>query len=184
MVLPAGDRPGLNSPWRFGPDGSLLIHVSHLSGHLRHGAGLNRVKKRMWIVRRSASLAILSALAVALAVLVSAAPRPGHARDYARDEARDYPHDNAHDDRPHHPHDRDRHRRDQVRRAVESGEIKSLAEILKIVQDKLPGEVAGVEIDQDDGRWRYEFRVVDSHGRLFEVYVDARSGDDRKTKEK
>ena len=45
-----------------------------------------------------------------------------------------------------------------------AGEIKSLAEILKTVQGKLPGDVAGVEIEHDDGRWLYEFRVVDEQG--------------------
>lgn len=72
--------------------------------------------------------------------------------------------------------DRDEGRRDAVRRAVEAGEIRSLADILTAVRGKLPGEVAGVEIERDDGRWLYEFRVIDRNGRLYEVYVDARSG--------
>jgi uncharacterized membrane protein YkoI len=71
-----------------------------------------------------------------------------------------------------------------VRRAVEAGEIKSLADILAAVRGTLPGEVAGVEIELDHGRWLYEFRVVDSKGRLYEVYVDARSGKIEKIKEK
>ena len=65
---------------------------------------------------------------------------------------------------------------DAVRHAVERGEIRSLADILDIVRDKLPGAVAGVEIERKNGRWLYEFRAVDGQGRLFEVYVDARSG--------
>ena len=80
--------------------------------------------------------------------------------------------------------DHDEHRRDEVRRAVESGEIKSLADILAAVRGKLPGEVAGVEIEHDDGRWRYEFRVVDDKGRLYEVQIDARSGKIERIKEK
>jgi uncharacterized membrane protein YkoI len=71
-----------------------------------------------------------------------------------------------------------------VRRAVEAGEIKSLADILAAVRAKLPGEVAGVEIEHEHGRWLYELRVVDSKGRLYEVYVDARSGKIEKIKEK
>lgn len=81
-------------------------------------------------------------------------------------------------------HDQDQVRRDEVRRAVESGEIHSLADILNTLQGKLPGEIAGVEVERKDGRWRYEFRVVDSQGRLFEVYVDARSGEIERIKEK
>ncbi|WP_246666756.1 PepSY domain-containing protein [Bradyrhizobium guangdongense] len=71
-----------------------------------------------------------------------------------------------------------------VRRAVAAGEIKSLAEIMAAARDKLPGEVAGVKIEQERGRWLYEFRVVDGTGRLYEVYVDARSGKIEKIKEK
>ena len=80
--------------------------------------------------------------------------------------------------------DQDELRRDEVRRAVESGEIHSLADILAALRGKLPGEVAGVEIEHRGDRWRYEFRVVDSQGRLFEVYVDARSGEIERIKEK
>jgi len=73
--------------------------------------------------------------------------------------------------------DQDQLRRDEVRHAVEAGKILSLAEILEALRGKLPGEIAGVEIEQEDGRWLYEFRVVDGQGRLFEVYVDAHSGE-------
>lgn len=80
--------------------------------------------------------------------------------------------------------DHDDGRRDEIRRAVEAGEIRSLAEILASVREQLPGELAGVEIEREYGRWLYEFRVVDGTGRLFEVYVDARSGKIERVKEK
>jgi len=80
--------------------------------------------------------------------------------------------------------DKDEVRRDEMLRAVETGEIRSLADILKAVRSKLPGEVAGVEIERKHGRWLYEFRVVDRQGRLFEVYVDARNGEIERVKEK
>jgi uncharacterized membrane protein YkoI len=73
---------------------------------------------------------------------------------------------------------------DMVRQAVERGEIKSLADILNAIRSKLPGVVVGVEIEQKKGRWFYEFRVADTKGRLFEVYVDARSGVIDRIKEK
>lgn len=73
---------------------------------------------------------------------------------------------------------------DAVRHAVERGEIRALADILAIVRGKLPGEVTGVEIERKNGRWLYEFRVVDGKGRLFEVYVDAKSGEIERIKEK
>ncbi len=74
--------------------------------------------------------------------------------------------------------------RDEVRQAVERGEIRSLADILDAVRNKLPGDVAGVEVEHKDGRWLYEFRLVDDKGRLFEVYVDAKTAIIERTKEK
>lgn len=76
------------------------------------------------------------------------------------------------------------HDQDAARQAVESGEILPLADILDAVRGKLPGEVVGVEIESEKGRWLYEFRVLDGKGHLFEVFVDARSGEINQTKEK
>ncbi len=73
---------------------------------------------------------------------------------------------------------------DVARRAVERGEIKSLAEILQAVRDKLPGEVTSVKLERERGRLVYEFRVVGARGRLLEVYVDAASGEIGRTREK
>ncbi|TQF34444.1 peptidase [Bradyrhizobium sp. UNPA324] len=80
--------------------------------------------------------------------------------------------------------DHDKGPPDAVRRAVEAGEIKSLADILASLRGKLPGEVAGVEIERERGRWIYEFRLVDDKGRLYEAHVDARSGEIERIKEK
>lgn len=73
---------------------------------------------------------------------------------------------------------------DAVLEAVRDGEIKPLSEILVEVKKKLPGEVTGVNVEYKHGFWLYEFRVVDPGGRLYDIYVDARSGEIRKTKEK
>jgi uncharacterized membrane protein YkoI len=48
--------------------------------------------------------------------------------------------------------DRDDLGREDVRHAVETGEIRSLADIIAAVRGKLPGEVAGVEIERKNGR--------------------------------
>ncbi len=73
---------------------------------------------------------------------------------------------------------------DAARLAVERGEIRPLADILEALRGKLPGEIAGIEIDRKDGRWLYEFRVVGATGRLFEVYVDGLSAEIQRIKEK
>ncbi len=73
---------------------------------------------------------------------------------------------------------------DGLRRAVETGEARPLADIIGEVRGKLPGEIVGVKAEQRQARWIYEFRVVDRQGRLFEVYVDAKSADITRVKEK
>ena len=78
----------------------------------------------------------------------------------------------------------DEHEQDEVHEAVERGDIRSLADILSAIRDKLPGEVVGIEVERKDGRWVYEFRVLDREGQLFEVYVDARTAAIERTREK
>lgn len=73
---------------------------------------------------------------------------------------------------------------ERVRQAVEKGEIRPLSDILAETRSKLPGDVVGVEIEREDGRWQYEFKVVDGQGRLFEVYVNAQTAVVERIKEK
>lgn len=103
--------------------------------------------------------------AIGLAILLAAASLAGGLHPAAAGN---------HDDRLH----------DAVRRAVEAGEIRPLADIMADVRGKLPGEIAGVEIERKHDRWLYEFRVIDARGRLFEVYIDARDGTIERIKEK
>ncbi len=78
----------------------------------------------------------------------------------------------------------DDHDHDVARRAVERGEIKPLAEILRALRDRLPGEVANVKLERDHGRLTYEFRIVSAQGRLLEVHVDAATGEIGRPREK
>ena len=77
--------------------------------------------------------------------------------------------DDEHNDR----RERNHHQPDQLREAVERGDIKPLADVLRIVQPNLPGEIVGVEAEYKSGGWIYEFRVLDAQGRLFEAHIDA-----------
>jgi uncharacterized membrane protein YkoI len=73
---------------------------------------------------------------------------------------------------------------DEARHAVEAGEIRPLTEILNMVRGQLPGEIVRVKIEREKGLWIYEFRVVNRGGQLLEVYVDARTGEIKRIKEK
>lgn len=77
--------------------------------------------------------------------------------------------DDDHDD----ARERDHDRQDQLREAVERGEIKPLSDVLRLVKPKLPGEIVGVEAEHKSGVWIYELRILDSQGRVFDAHVDA-----------
>lgn len=83
-----------------------------------------------------------------------------------------------------HARDDDSERRDAVRRAVEAGEVLPLSQILEKVRVRVPGDITGIEIEREKGRWQYEFRIIDHGGRVLEVHVDAHSGNVEKIEEK
>jgi uncharacterized membrane protein YkoI len=66
---------------------------------------------------------------------------------------------------------------DRARAAVRAGEAMPLPALLERVQRSHPGQVLRVELEQDDGRWIYELRVLQADGRLLKLEVDARSGE-------
>jgi uncharacterized membrane protein YkoI len=75
-------------------------------------------------------------------------------------------------------------RRDAVRRAVQSGDVLPLAQILPRVLGKVAGDVTGIEVERTQGRWHYEFRIIGRDGRVLEVHVDARNGDIERIEQK
>ncbi|MEN3929820.1 PepSY domain-containing protein [Microvirga sp. W0021] len=62
---------------------------------------------------------------------------------------------------------------EQAREALQRGEIKSLSEILTMLQKEMPGEVLEIEFERDKGLWIYEIKLIDKSGRFMKVYVDA-----------
>ncbi|GAA0650164.1 PepSY domain-containing protein [Brevundimonas lenta] len=63
-----------------------------------------------------------------------------------------------------------------AREALRRGEILPLARILAITARHVPGDVIDVELDREDGQWRYEVKVLTSTGRVREVKLNARDG--------
>lgn len=66
-----------------------------------------------------------------------------------------------------------RHDYEEALKAVQQGEALPLAVVLARVGDRLGGEVLAIEIERENGRWVYEFRIVDGNGQRRAVYVDA-----------
>jgi len=70
----------------------------------------------------------------------------------------------------------DKHDHDRARRAVERGEVMPLQRILDNVERDHPGQVIEVELEQEDGRWIYEIKVLKAGGALVKLEIDARDG--------
>jgi uncharacterized membrane protein YkoI len=106
---------------------------------------------------RLSLLSVLSAAVVSQAALAPA----------LADKGSDGVHGSGHDEEDDH---------DAARGAVRRGEAMPLADVLVRVGPDLPGEIVEVEFEREHGRWIYEFKVIDTAGRLHEIYVDAATG--------
>lgn len=60
-------------------------------------------------------------------------------------------------------------------RALKSGEIRPLTDVLAVAREKLPGEVIKVELDRDDGVWVYEIKVLTESGKRREIEINAQT---------
>ncbi len=72
---------------------------------------------------------------------------------------------------------RDSEDHEQAMRAVQSGTILPLGEVLSRLERDYPGQVLEVELEEEDGKWIYEIRVLQQGGRLIKVKLDARTAD-------
>ena len=75
-----------------------------------------------------------------------------------------------------HEIEQETHDADRARRALEKGEILPLERVMARLRDTVPGEISGVELEQEGGRWIYEFKIISPSGRMREVRVDAKTG--------
>ncbi len=65
---------------------------------------------------------------------------------------------------------------DRLRDAVNRGEVMPLSALQDEVRRAFPGEIIRVKLDEDDGRFIYEFKVLKANGRLVEIEMDAKDG--------
>lgn len=76
---------------------------------------------------------------------------------------------------PLHADDDDRRDQELARRALHEGLIRPLSEISASLNTQFPGDIISVELDVDDGKFIYEFKVLTPEGVLKEVEVDAKT---------
>lgn len=75
----------------------------------------------------------------------------------------------------------DRTDHETARALQQAGEIQPLSSLLMEVERRWIGRVVEVELEQKRGRWVYEFTLLPPSGRVFEIYLDARTGNVVKT---
>jgi hypothetical protein len=64
---------------------------------------------------------------------------------------------------------------DRARQAVQSGQVLPLPSVLEQLAREVPGQVLEVELEQDDGRWIYEIKLLQAGGQLVKLKVDAQN---------
>ncbi|HWU54895.1 MAG TPA: hypothetical protein VN175_05285 [Rhizomicrobium sp.] len=65
---------------------------------------------------------------------------------------------------------------DGARAAVRRGDAAPFEKILKTVRPQIQGEIVGQILEQHQGVWLYEFRVVAPDGHMHYMHFGARSG--------
>lgn len=80
--------------------------------------------------------------------------------------------------------DHDRRAHELARQALEEGRVLPLRTVLDIVERDYQGQALKVEFEQDDGRFLYKIRLLQSDGRMVKLKVDAVDGRVLETKRK
>lgn len=73
---------------------------------------------------------------------------------------------------------------DRARAAVQAGKVLPLKTLLERLEREHPGQVLEVELEQEDGRWIYEIKLLQPGGRLVKLELDAASGTVLRRKER
>ncbi len=65
----------------------------------------------------------------------------------------------------------------EARRLVEEGSILPLEDILQQVRTQRPGRILEVELEKEDEHYIYEIELLDDDGVVWEMTIDAESGE-------
>lgn len=80
------------------------------------------------------------------------------------------PHEHPHE----HEHERGGH--ELARQALEQGRVLPLRSVLEKIERDYPGQALKVEFEQEQGRFLYKIRLLQSDGRMVKLKVDAVDG--------
>jgi uncharacterized membrane protein YkoI len=69
-----------------------------------------------------------------------------------------------------------KHDHDAARAALARGEVLPLTKILAIAEQRAPGEVIEVELEEDNGKLKYDLKILARNGRVLELELDAKTG--------
>lgn len=70
----------------------------------------------------------------------------------------------------------DRRDHERARAALADGQIRPLSDLLAEVERRYVGRVIETELEREDGRWVYEFKLLPPSGRVARLYLDATTG--------
>jgi uncharacterized membrane protein YkoI len=65
---------------------------------------------------------------------------------------------------------------DAAREAVQAGRIRPLAELMALVERRYAGQIVNTRLQQQKGRWLYQFTLMPRSGHLYKLKVDAVDG--------
>ena len=80
--------------------------------------------------------------------------------------------------------DHDHGSHELARQALEQGRVLPLRTVLEKIERDYQGQALKVEFEQDDGRFLYKIRLLQSDGRMVKLKVDAVDGKVLETKRK
>lgn len=66
---------------------------------------------------------------------------------------------------------------EEVRKLRETGDILPLEALLQDVRQHYPGRIIEIELEKEDDRYVYELEIVDDNGIVWEIELDARTGE-------
>ncbi|MGB7204268.1 MAG: PepSY domain-containing protein [Anderseniella sp.] len=65
------------------------------------------------------------------------------------------------------------HDHEDAQRELRMSKVKPLREILEVVHQTFPGEVVGVEFEQEESIWVYEIKIITPQNRYLQIQVNA-----------